>query len=111
LASPYSKYPKGLEAAFQEISRVGGYLLGQGIELYCPIAHNHPMHMYSPIDLPNTHEFWLGLDTHFLADCDALVICTMETWDTSSGIDTELKYALHHDIPVYYLDPDTLELK
>lgn len=43
LATPYSKYPRGIEAAFVDASRLAACLVRLGISVYSPIAHTHPI--------------------------------------------------------------------
>lgn len=50
LASPYSKYPAGIEAAFQDICKQTALLIRHKIPVYSPIAHTHPVAIHGEID-------------------------------------------------------------
>ena len=42
LASPYSKYPEGTQAAFEMACWQAGLLIRAGVPVFSPIAHSHP---------------------------------------------------------------------
>ena len=42
LATPYSKYPAGLQQAFVDAAKLAALLLRSGMNVYSPIAHTHP---------------------------------------------------------------------
>ena len=58
LATPYSKYPGGPEAAFQMACRQAAILIKAKIPVYCPIAHTHPIAVQNDMD-PFDHGIWL----------------------------------------------------
>src|SRR5436309_1862842 len=57
LATPYSKYPRGLTAAFEDAANLAARLLQVGFRVYSPIAHTHPLAVYGKID-PLDHAIW-----------------------------------------------------
>ncbi len=65
LATPYSKYPHGQEAAYIAAAEQSGLLLNAGIKVFCPITHSHPIAIYGNIDKLD-YEMFLGLDVPFL---------------------------------------------
>ena len=91
LSSPYSKYPDGIEAAFQEVCRAAGALIRVGVPVYCPIAHTHPIALHSGTD-PMCHKTWLSLDKAFVDTSVGMIICMMPTWESSKGIRQENKW-------------------
>lgn len=109
LASPYSKYPAGIEAAFQDISALAGKLLVDGFKVYSPIAHTHPIAVHGKLDAYD-HNIWMPFDQAIMNVCDAMIVATMDTWDKSFGIGEEIKYFKKADKPIYYLNPETLEI-
>lgn len=50
VASPYSKYPGGTVAAFTEICEVTGKFMTEGVPVFSPIAHSHPVSIYGGVD-------------------------------------------------------------
>jgi hypothetical protein len=110
LASPYSKYPAGIDKAFEDISALAGALLVKGYKVYSPIAHTHPIAMYAKLDAYD-HTIWLPFDQAIMQACDAMIIAKMETWDKSFGIGEEIKFFRAADKPIYGLNPMTLEIE
>lgn len=109
LATPYSKYPQGIEAAFAEACRICGDLLRRGLIVYSPIAHTHPIAIHANID-PYDHAVWLPFDHVRMAKSDAMLIAKMDSWDISTGIQHEIQYFADNRKPIFYLDPTTMGL-
>lgn len=103
LATPYSKYPHGLDAAYEHASLVQGYLLTKGVKVFCPIAHSHGMARYYP-DF-NVHEFWMDVDRRFMRCAHACLVVLMEGWADSRGVAEEIFTFERMHKPVLYLDP------
>lgn len=104
LATPYSKYPDGMEAAFIEACKLTAKLMLEDITVYSPIAHTHPIAEYGNID--KSHNFnWLKFDEVILARCDAIVAATMASWEVSVGLMHELNFFKG---PKYLINPNTL---
>lgn len=109
VASPYSKYPEGIEAAFREVSRVTGKLLQAGVKGYSPIAHTHPIALYAEID-PYDYDVWLPFDGAMMAASAAMVVVKMTGWDNSFGINHERDVFNAANKPIFELDPITFEV-
>ena len=109
LATPYSLYDKGLNAAFKESSRIAGLLAQRGINVFCPIALAHPMSAFSGID-PKDHDFWMARDEPWMEVCEALVVARMQGWQNSRGVGAEIDIFEKADKPVFFLNPVTMEL-
>ena len=41
LATPYSKFPGGLDAAYVEACKAQALLIKAGVPVFCPISHTH----------------------------------------------------------------------
>lgn len=105
LASPYSKYPAGLEAAFQEVCRQAALLVHHGIPVYSPIAHTHPIAIHGGTD-PLDHGIWLPADLPMMrAAYRGLIVCKMPTWEISYGIGEEIKEFGALKRRVVYMEP------
>jgi hypothetical protein len=109
VASPYTKYPDGIWEAYKQIARLTGQLIKKGIKAYSPIAHCHPLAIYAQID-PIDHEFWMDADAPFMAVADALIVARMTGWNDSVGVKKEIETFKAAGKPIYWLDPDTLEI-
>lgn len=103
LATPYSRYPAGIEAAFQDAAALAARLLRAGILVYSPIAHTHPLAMYGLLD-PLDH-IWLPFDELMMARCDTLIVAHMEGWRGSKGIAREIEFFKRAGKPIFDL-PD-----
>lgn len=105
LASPYSKYPAGIDAAFEEVCRQAGLLIRAKIPVYSPIAHTHPIAKYSGMD-PLDHGIWLPADLPLMRNAyRGLIVCKMDTWDISYGIGEEIKEFTALKRRVVYMTP------
>jgi hypothetical protein len=104
LGSPYSKYPGGIDAAFEEICRIAGEFAKRRIPVYAPISHTHPIAVESGID-PLDHEIWLPFDEPMMRCAYGLIVATMATWKESKGLAHEIVTFQSAGKPVYFLRP------
>ena len=103
IGTPYSKWKYGLESAFQEAARVAAWLASRGVNVFCPIAHSHPLAICGRLDAKD-HEFWLKLDHPFMAAAMGLVVVQMDGWQDSVGLQTEIEYFETADKPIFYME-------
>lgn len=103
VATPYSKYPGGLDAAFEEACRATAHLVRQGVKVYSPIAHTHPVAKYGEID-PYSHDIWLPVDRPFMDTAEGLIVVKMTGWDESYGISQEIKVFEAAGKPIKYME-------
>ncbi len=108
LASPYSKYPGGVDAAYEEACWIAGRLWKAGVPVFCPIIQTHSLSKM--VDLPATFEFWASYDHTMIAASDGMIIAKMPGWQDSVGIQAEIAICAKLGKPVTYLDPVTLNL-
>lgn len=109
LASPYSLYPHGLQAAFEEASRISAKLLIAGVKNYSPIAHTHGLAIYGNLD-PMDARIWFPLNDTMMAICDVLIVARMPGWSESVGVAREIEHFRDRRRPIYGLDPATLAM-
>ncbi|HTP77724.1 MAG TPA: DUF1937 family protein [Rhizomicrobium sp.] len=109
LASPYSRFPTGIDAAFEEISRIGGELIFRGVRFFCPIAHSHPISKHGGVD-PYDHSIWLPAMKPLMDACDVMLIAQMDGWRESYGIGEEIKAFRAMQKPILELCPRTLHV-
>lgn len=88
LATPYSKHPDGIDAAFRGAALAAAALVRLGAPVYSPIAHSHPVATYGGLD-PLDHDIWLPAMLPFMRAASGLIICTMAGWETSYGVKFE----------------------
>lgn len=102
LASPYTLYPKGLDAAAADVSRIAARLIEDGVNVYAPISHTHLIAKHGGID-PVDHEFWLAQCRAFMEACDAIAVAQMPFWRESIGISLEIEYFCENGKPLHML--------
>jgi hypothetical protein len=104
LATPYSKYRNGIYVAFEEAARQTALLVQSGVPTYSPIAHTHPVAIYGELDTFD-HELWLEADRTFMDAERGLIVCMMQGWDKSYGVEQEIKYFKAQGKPIIYMTP------
>jgi hypothetical protein len=113
LASPYTNPDDPAdrlycELRFAEACAGVAKLMARGKNIFCPIAHSHPIAAYLPAEQRCSHQFWLTQDFAVLAKAERLIVLMLHQWERSYGIQQEIMFARKHDIPVHYLDPEDL---
>ena len=109
LATPYSKYSGGTEEAYWEACKNAALLIKSGLRVFCPIAHSHPIAHHG--DLPKMdHDLWLWQDSSMMKRCDIIVICQMEGWQDSYGVEWEKSQFEEAGKPVIYMEPGSAAL-
>lgn len=107
LATPYTKYPLGIETAFQHAACIAGNLVKQGYRVYSPIAHTHPLAVFAGIN-PLDHTIWLPFDETMMRACDAVIAAKMDGWETSYGVQHEIVTFLKAGKRMFELEIDNL---
>lgn len=102
LATVYSKHAAGIEAAFQEATRIAGAFAKRGIAVYSPIVHSHPVALASGLD-PLDHDIWLPLDEPMMRCAYGLVVVCMDGWKESKGISYEITTFQSVAKPVWFM--------
>lgn len=103
LATPYTRYPRGLDAAFEDAAAIAGILIKRGLAVFSPICHSHPIAKYGGIDAVD-HELWMRIDREMWDRCDELLVAKMDGWDQSRGVAAEIEYFLKRGAPVTYTE-------
>ena len=101
VASPYSHKDKSIE--HQRYLAVTNFCLQavrQGIFVYSPIAHWHPIATYG--DLPGDAAFWDKFNMTMLRRADGMLVLQLPGWQESKGVQRELSIAEILHIPVMY---------
>lgn len=104
LATPYSKYPQGTEAAFQMACVEASTFIMARVPVYCPIAHTHPIAVAGALDVYDL-DIWLPADEPFMACARGLVVAMHETWAQSKGIAHEIERFERDGKPVLMAEP------
>lgn len=109
LATPYTKFPGGIEAGFRAACELTAKLLVAGVKVYSPIAHTHPIAIHGNLD-PLDHSIWLPFDGSIMAKSNAIAVAMLPTWEVSYGVKHEIETFLKAGKPILYLDPVNMEI-
>lgn len=109
LASPYSKYPHGLDAAYELAVRACGLLMQHGISVYSPIVHTHPIASMCQMD-PRDLEIWLPIDGPMIAASHGMIALMAESWAQSEGMLKEREACEAAGKPIVYMVPGEFPL-
>jgi len=104
LATPYTLYPKGIEAAYRLACENAAILVRGGVAVFSPIAHTHGVAVHGGID-PKDHQFWLAADAPLMRVCDALIVLKGEGWHESKGVMREIGTFRRMGKQVFWMDP------
>ena len=104
LASPYSRFIDGVDAAYLLVSDISDSLDRAGIEHFCPIKSSHEICARSGIDKVD-HDFWMAVDRHFMERASGLIVAGLDGWEQSVGVCAERAYFCVAAKPIYFLDP------
>ena len=104
LATPYSKYPHGLDAAFRLAVEARGLLLRCGVAVFSPIIHSHPVAMQCGLD-PLDHAIWLPAERPILDCASGLIMLMAESWLVSFGMHQEREVFEAARKPIIYMKP------
>lgn len=108
LAQPYTAEDEELVRKRYEQGRdAAATLFLRGWVVFAPIAHGHDMAEHN--SLPKAWEWWERIDRAFIRHCDGLIVLMLEGWRNSRGVTEEIKYATELQLPIHYLNPETME--
>ena len=106
LATPYSEYEAGIEEAFKEAAKIAGErFVKNGIPIFCPIAHGHPMTTEANIPV-DRYDIWLPQDQPFMDAAIGLIVVQMPGWKESRGVKYEIDVFTEAGKPVVYMEWD-----
>lgn len=103
LATPYTKYRDGIECAFKDAAALAARLLREGVKVYSPIAHTHPIAIYGNLD-PLDHKIWMPFDEAMMTASAALLVANLPGWRESYGVAHEIEFFTNAGKPVFYLE-------
>jgi Domain of unknown function (DUF1937) len=104
LATPYSKYPDGLDAAFVMAAENRDLLAGYGIRCFSPIVFCHRTAYELRLD-PHDHSIWLPVCAPIMERAKGLIMLRAPSWEISYGMNEELKLFRAAGKPVLWMDP------
>lgn len=109
LATPYSKYEGGLEAAFIMAAKQTALLMQAGIPVFSPIAHTHPIAIHGGID-PLDYTVWQPVDQPMMDAATGLIVVCAPGWRESKGVAYEIEDFKLAGKPVFYMEMNVVPL-
>lgn len=105
LASPYSRYPSGHEAAFKLACENAAILLQANIPTFSPIAHSHPLVEHGGLKAVD-HDFWINtVDRPLMRGAHGLIFLKADGWVNSQGMHEEIVQFTEEGKPVVFMEP------
>lgn len=105
LATPYTRYPQGHAAAFREACMAAARLMLEGVPVFSPIAHSHPIAHHMLPDDKTDHKLWMAMDGPVMAAAGGLIIYELESWRSSAGMAEEIRRFETAGKPVVFWKP------
>jgi hypothetical protein len=103
LACPYSHPDRAVRVKrFEAVNRAAAKLMRQGLMIFSPISHTHPIAEAG--DLPLGWEYWQAYDRAYLTHCHKIIVLMLDGWVSSKGVTGELAIAKELDLTVEYMD-------
>jgi hypothetical protein len=108
LASPYSHPdPAVTQTRYVAVCKAAAKLMEKGHHVFSPIAHSFAIATAG--GLHKGWEFWKKIDFEWIRMCGTVWVLCLPGWEESVGIEAELQYAKTMMLPIYLVDPKTLE--
>ena len=106
LATPYTNYPDGHEAAAELAAQAAADCFVAGVSVFSPIAHTHAIEQFAKLG-PN-HEPWIELNSWAMWAAVGLIVVTAPGWRESRGIKHEMEFFLELKKPTVMTLPETI---
>jgi hypothetical protein len=111
ISNPYNGTDEQKEERAQVAARVCGLLLKKGIHAWSPIVHNHAMmKTFNEFTLEERRTKILDFDFTLLKASKGMIVLKISGWHESYGVRAEIELCEKLSIPIFYLDPQQLEL-
>lgn len=110
LATPYSNYPGGHDAAADAADREAGLLIKHGIMAMSPIAHCHRL-FKSGYATGGDWETWKKWNQAMILSSRAVIVCKLDGWQESKGVQAEIDLCKTLDKQVIYMEPGALPME
>lgn len=107
ICTPYSLYSDGQEAAFIAAAQYTGWLLAEGVHVFSPIVHSHPIATYTKLD-PLDHTIWMRNDRPMIEAAAGAIVVKLPGWATSRGVAEEIAIVKSAGKPIIYVEIDEL---
>lgn len=101
LAAPYTHSdPQVVEERMKLFCIADARLCKMGHVTVSPLS-KHWLGQYS--NIPLSWDFWKSYSETLMNSCTELVVITLDGWETSTGVQAEIKLALERNLPISYV--------
>src|SRR5215831_4939129 len=100
LATPYSRFPAGLEEAHRQACLAAAECFREGLVVFSPIAHSHAIAFVG--GLGGDYETWHHCAETMMATAVGLIVVMLEGWEEAVGIEGEIRWFKAAGKPIVY---------
>lgn len=109
LAAPYSHTDNDVVThRIAMFAIIDAKLALQGVFTVSPLSKHFSKQF---TNVPLTWEFWQHYAKKLMEKCDALYVIMLDGWETSEGVQAEIKLAKKMSLEIKYLDPKDFFIK
>lgn len=105
LATPYAKYPEGMDEAFELACDNAALLLSKGVPVYSPIAHCHNLKTRKCLVDTHNHDFWMTVDRPLMKAAGGIIVLLAKSWEKSRGMREEVRQFEADGKPFAWMSP------
>lgn len=95
------------ESSYEQANKASVLILNQGLNVFSPITHSHPLTLLEGYTVPHTWDYWQHIDYQFVDWCDELWVLIpkegLKPLKASTGVNAEIKYAKEHNKEVNFV--------
>lgn len=111
IASPYTQqegeHSTIVYSRYEAVTDYCTYLMHYGEIFYAPITFTHNWAIAQ--NLPTDANFWGAFNTHYMNLCDELHVLMLPGWETSKGVQHEIKFFTDRGRPIKYIRSGYIE--
>lgn len=102
LSSPYTHVDKKIQQErYDKVAEIAAKLTSNGEHAFSPIIYGLELCKYK--DMPTDFKFWGDFCMNFLKRCDKMYVLQFDGWESSTGVQAEIKFAKENNITIHYL--------
>jgi hypothetical protein len=104
LATPHNHLDAEVrKSRFREAQLAASIVYAYQIPCYSPIAHWHPISI--DFELPHGWDYWKQQDEAMLLASQEMWVIMIDGWNTSKGIEAEIKFCQKNSKNIHWIDP------
>ena len=105
LATPYSKFPDGMDHAHTAACLVAAELIRRRVVVVCPIVHSHAIAAIGGLN-PLNRDLWMRQDERFMRAASCCIVAMLPGWRESEGVQWEIAWFRARRTTIHYLELD-----